>query len=90
MTEDQKKKAIKILRFAQNKEFAIFNELQDMNKTLASVDESCKKMSGMEMPVIPPYPEMPSMPEMDMSETNELLKKLLDKDESWDIKLTLK
>src|SRR3990167_2372439 len=97
---EQKKKedTEKLLGLA--KDLALFDEIQEMNDSLKDIHETVKTIAEKELPPFPempvPFPEMPvfppfpEIPVTDLTETNDLLKKLVDKkDESIEISLEL-
>lgn len=63
MTEQEKKKAIKLLTFAKNPQMAIHDELQEITDLLKVIVE--KEM--------PPYPEMPEFPEVKFPEVQKIV-----------------
>lgn len=78
----KQKNLIKAAKAGMNdNEYLFFELLQEVNESLQAL---LAKES-------PPFPEMPVIPEVDMSETNELLRKLLAKeDKEQDVKVSLK
>lgn len=94
LTQEQIDKLEKYTKFEESKDLAIFDELQQMNKTLKEIVDK----PNIE---IPPFPEIPetvvNVPEtvvnvpqpkvevktekIDLTKTNSLLQKLLDKKE---------
>ncbi len=87
MNEENNTKLAKLSTFSQNPQLAIFDELQEANGYLRVISQK-------EFPEIHPFPEIPEQKETDMTETNVLLQKLLDKEDSesepMDISVTLK
>lgn len=84
-------KAQKLLVFNENPELALFDELQELNATAREIADKPEHKCP-DFPVIPEFPKIPDfprIPELDMSETNELLKKLLDKDTKISVKLII-
>lgn len=72
MKEEQKKQAQKLLLLEKEPALAIFDELQQINVTLSQINAK-------------EYPEIPEqepidIPEIDLTETNNLLQELLQKD----------
>lgn len=87
MDEKTAQKVNKLAEFAKNPELAIFEEIQQIGETLSTM---CDK----EMPEPLPFPEIPEPKETNMTETNDLLKQLIAKEdvetEPLDISVTLK
>ena len=66
------------LKEAEDKNLAIFDSIQEVHETLKSIDEKCGVISEKEIPK--PKAPIVQVSETDMSETNDLLRKLVDKD----------
>lgn len=73
MDENKKKEIVKLINLKDEPALVIFEELQSIGKTLETI-------ANKEMPEIPPFPEIPEQKEPDMTETNTLLKQLLEKE----------